>query len=149
MKKWMFVLLMPALLINCKKEQEDFTARDQELIAQYIQDHNLDAQATASGLHYVIEEQGSGNFPTGSSNVTVKYKGYLTNGAIFDQSKDAGITFNLSQVIKGWQEGIPKFRAGGSGILLIPSALGYGGQARPDIPANSVLIFEIELKEVL
>ena len=54
-------------------------------------------------------------------------------------------TFPLSNVIQGWQEGIPLFSEGGSGVLLIPSALGYGGQAVGSIPANSVLIFEVSL----
>ena len=58
------------------------------------------------------------------------------------------ITFPLSGVIQGWQEGIPLFKEGGSGILLIPSALGYGSQSVGSIPANSVLIFDINLIDV-
>ena len=66
----------------------------------------------------------------------------------FDQSSSNGITFPLSGVIQGWQEGIPLFKEGGSGILLIPSALGYGSQSVGTIPANSVLIFDINLIDV-
>ncbi len=149
MKKLLAGLVAIALFSGCKKDkEEDFTERDQQIIKQYIADHNLDAQSTTSGLHYVIETQGTGPQPSSDSDVRVKYKGYLPSGAIFDQSSSSGSKFNLTQVIKGWQEGIPKFKEGGSGILLIPSALGYGDRATGDIPANAVLIFEIDLLEV-
>jgi FKBP-type peptidyl-prolyl cis-trans isomerase len=77
----------------------------------------------------------------------VHYHGYFTNGQVFDSSVDRGerSTFNLNQVIRGWQEGIPLFSRGGQGILLIPSRLAYGNNPRGGIPASSVLIFEVEL----
>ena len=83
-----------------------------------IAKNNLTAQKSESGLYYIIKEPGTGTQPTATSNVTVAYKGYYTNGTIFDQSSDAGISFGLNQVIKGWTEGIPYFKTGGSGILL-------------------------------
>jgi len=79
----------------------------------------------------------------------VAYTGYYTNGEIFDGSNAQGITFNLNGVIDGWRIGIPYFKEGGSGKLLIPSALGYGPNGGGSVPANSVLIFDIELIEVL
>ena len=89
-----------------------------------------------------------GVFPDLSSVVTVAYTGKLTDGIIFDQSSSVGISFPLTNVIQGWQEGIPLFSEGGTGKLLIPSALGYGSNAIGSIPANSVLIFDIELLDV-
>ena len=68
----------------------------------------------------------------------------LTDGTVFDQSTSAGISF-LTNVILGWQEGIPMFSEGGTGKLLIPSPLGYGNRAVGNIPENSVLIFDVEL----
>ena len=99
-------------------------------------------------MYYVISSTGNGEFPNINSFVTVAYKGTLTNGTIFDQSSSSGATFPLSNVIQGWQEGIPLFSEGGSGLLLIPSALGYGSQAVGSIPENSVLIFEVTLLNV-
>ena len=99
-------------------------------------------------MYYVVNGTGNGEFPNINSLVTVAYKGTLTDGTIFDQSGASGATFPLSNVIQGWQEGIPLFSEGGSGILLIPSALGYGNQALGSIPANSVLIFEVTLLNV-
>jgi len=127
-----------------KKQSEE----DEKIIKSYISSHNLTATATGSGLYYVINPQGTGDKPTINSSVTVNYKGYLPDGKVFDQSPAAGATFPLSGVIQGWQEGIPYFKKGGKGVLLIPSALGYGTKATGGIPANSVLIFDIELLNV-
>ena len=114
-----------------------------------IIDNNLTAIATGTGLHYVVDTPGTGAQPNSQSTVTVAYKGYLTNGSVFDESASTGISFSLTGVIQGWQEGIPFFKEGGTGVLLIPSALGYGSQATSGIPANSVLIFDVGLIEVL
>jgi FKBP-type peptidyl-prolyl cis-trans isomerase FkpA len=150
--KRIFVFLFILLSFSfCKKKKEnkvDQAAEDEKIITQYISDNKLNATATGSGLYYVITSQGTGTQPISSSKVTVKYKGYLTNGSIFDQTTNVGATFSLSGVIQGWQEGIPLFKKGGKGMLLIPSALGYGAQAQGSIPANSVLIFDVELLDV-
>jgi FKBP-type peptidyl-prolyl cis-trans isomerase FkpA len=145
-KNFAFILLL-LILISCKKKKTvDQAAVDHDIITSYISSHQLTAIATGSGLYYVIKTQGTGANPAANSNVTVVYKGYLTSGTVFDQSTNTGLNINLSSVIAGWQEGIPYFKkGGGKGILLIPSALGYGSQATASIPANSVLIFDIEV----
>lgn len=118
---------------------------DSEKIQEYIASKGWNAQSTPEGLYYVIDSLGVGTaYPTLNSTVRVKYKGYLLDGTVFD-SNQTGISFGLRQVIQGWQIGIPKFKKTGYGKLLIPSALGYGSRAVGSIPANSVLIFEIEL----
>lgn len=148
-KKYLAILFAFALILGCKKKNYiDQSAEDENIITQYIADNKLDAKPTGSGLYYVMTFTGSGAQPSSSSNVTVKYKGYLTNGTVFDQTNNGGATFSLGSVILGWQEGIPLFKKGGRGMLLIPSALGYGSRANGNIPANSVLIFDIELLDV-
>ena len=77
------------------------------------------------GLYYIIDSTGTGTNPTVSSTVTVKYKGYLLDETVFDQST-TGYTIALSNVIAGWQIGIPKFKKGGKGKLLIPRNLFLG-----------------------
>ena len=141
------ILTLAILIFSCSKNK-DYTQIDEDIIQEYIADNNLDAVATGSGLYYVIETTGNGVFPDLSSVVTVAYTGKLTDGIIFDQSSSVGISFPLTNVIQGWQEGIPLFSEGGTGKLLIPSALGYGNNAIGSIPANSVLIFDIELLDV-
>jgi len=150
--KYLPFLLLTILLISCKNEKQetpvDFTSLNQAEIENYIAENNLNAQKSDSGLYYVINEPGTGKQPTASSNVTVVYKGHYTDKSIFDQSDEAGISFGLQEVIRGWTEGIPYFKEGGSGILLIPSDLGYGPSDYRGIPGGSVLIFDINLISV-
>ncbi len=149
--KYLFPLVALMFVFSgCKKEDtEEQAAKDEAIIQEYIQNNNLNATATGSGLYYVIDNQGNGASCNSSSDVRVAYQGYFVNGDIFDESMQSGITFNLQNVIKGWTEGIPYFREGGSGMLLIPSALGYGPNGSGSIPGNTVLIFNVELLEVL
>ena len=145
MQKFLFAALICLFCFtSCKKDQDE---EDRELIEQYIADNGLNAQSLASGLYYVIDEAGSGGAPTTSNEVDVYYKGSLLNGTVFDETDPQGnpLTILLGATIQGWQEGIPLFEKGGKGLLLIPSSLGYGSRAVGSIPANSVLIFEIEL----
>ena len=148
MKNLLFVLAI-ILFISCSKEKEiDYVAKNEKDIIAYIAKNNLNAQKSTSGLYYVINEPGTGAQPTSTSNVKVAYKGYFTNGSVFDASSAAGISFNLQQVIKGWTEGITYFKEGGSGILLVPAHLGYGNNDYSTIPGGSVLIFEVNLISV-
>ena len=76
----------------------------------------------------------------------VRYKGYLLDGAVFDETTGNNtVVFFLSQVIRGWQVAVPLLQKGGKGMFIIPSGLGYGRAPQPRIPGNSILIFEIEL----
>ena len=125
-----------------------YKSKNEKEIITYIADNELEAQKTESGLYYIIEEPGTGEQPTASSNVTVAYKGYFTNNTVFDESDEDGISFPLNGVISGWTEGIPYFKVGGKGKLLIPSHLAYGPYGRSGIPGGSVLIFDIHLIEV-
>lgn len=153
-----FYLLLGLVFIvagSCKKEEEvqltpeEQLAVDIMIIEDYLSANNLQAQKTASGLHYIITEEGTGEHPKDTSEVIVKYKGYLTDGTIFDQTQPANTaTIPLQVVIKGWQEGIPLLKSGGGkGMFFIPSALGYGRNPNGIIPANSVLIFDVTLLE--
>lgn len=144
--KILIAVITAFTLLSCNKDKKQ-AEEDDEIIAQYIADNNLNATKTESGLYYVINEEGVGENPTINSTVTVAYKGYLTDNSVFDESDSTGITFSLTSVIEGWQEGIPYFKPGGKGVLLIPSALGYGRRTQSTIPANSVLIFDIHLIE--
>jgi FKBP-type peptidyl-prolyl cis-trans isomerase FkpA len=148
MKNVLLFLTLGLLITSCNKAEKQ-AEQDNEIIAQYIADHNLDAIATGSGLYVVITDPGTGASCNSTSDVTVDYKGYFTEGTIFDESNSTGITFNLSGVIAGWTEGIPYFKEGGNGVLLVPSALGYGNQANGGIPANSVLVFDVAILDVL
>jgi peptidylprolyl isomerase len=107
---------------------------------------------TPSGLKYKIIKKGNGIQPTAGDKVSVHYVGTLPDGTKFDSSRDRGEPFSFSigtgQVIKGWDEGIALLHVGDKAILTIPPDLGYGAQAQGPIPANSTLIFEVELMDV-
>ncbi|WP_027127087.1 FKBP-type peptidyl-prolyl cis-trans isomerase [Gelidibacter mesophilus] len=150
MKKHAIIFLVFVFLIACGKSDDnvDYKEKNNTEIIAYIEKNNLDAQESGSGLYYVINEPGSGVKPAATSNVTVAYKGYFLDGKTFDESNANGISFGLQQVIKGWTEGIPYFKEGGRGKLLIPSHLGYGNQGRPGIPGGAVLVFDIHLISV-
>jgi len=150
MKNILSALLVMTLLISCSKDKDeniDYTAKNEVEIKAYIAKNNLTAQRSNTGLYYVINAAGTGTQPTATSNVTVAYKGYYTNGTVFDQSS-TGISFGLNQVIKGWTEGIPYFKTGGNGILLVPAHLAYGSSNYNGIPGGSVLIFDVKLISV-
>ena len=107
---------------------------------------------TVSGLKYVDLVVGTGESPKIGQAVTVNYTGTLEDGTKFDSSFDRGqpMTFRLGRdpMIKGWDEGISTMKVGGKRHITVPSKLGYGAQARDKIPANSTLIFDIELLKV-
>ena len=133
-------------LISCKKTSTVDQAKiDKEIIQQYIRDNSLTADSLSSGLYYAITDSGVGTAPNVNSYVTVYYKGYYTNGVIFDQTVSTTASFLLNKVIQGWKEGIPLIKKGGKIKLLIPSALGYGVNGFASVPGNTVLIFDVEL----
>jgi FKBP-type peptidyl-prolyl cis-trans isomerase FkpA len=142
--------LLFIFFISCGDDAEpvDFVSLNDEEIQDYLVENDLQAEKTTSGLYYIIDSEGSGVQPTRTDQVRVAYKGYFTNANVFDQSPSEGISFNLQQVIGGWTEGITYFKEGGSGMLVVPSHLGYGSQDYKGIPGGSVLIFEINLIEV-
>lgn len=105
-------------------------------------------------LQTLDEVVGTGALAAAGDTVTVQYVGSLTNGTVFDASANhgtSGFTFNLGagQVIKGWDMGVAGMKEGGKRKLVIPAALAYGSQAVGNvIPANSTLVFEVELVKV-
>jgi FKBP-type peptidyl-prolyl cis-trans isomerase len=100
-----------------------------------------------TGLKYYILEEGTGNPVTVASNIIANYHGLLPDGSVFDSSYDRGqpLQIGLNQVVKGWQEGIPKVKVGGKIFLIVPPDLGYGPQANGKIPANATLMFYVHL----
>lgn len=108
---------------------------------------------TESGLKYKIIHEGNGQRAKAGDMVSVHYTGKLTNDTIFDSShsRNQPIKFKLGagQVIKGWDEGIALLNVGDKAIFTIPPDLGYGSRAMATIPANSTLIFEVELVQII
>lgn len=112
---------------------------------------------TASGLQFEDVVVGAGALASPGQHVTVHYTGWLYEngqaGAKFDSSKDRGDPFDFplgaGHVIRGWDEGVAGMKVGGTRMLVIPPALGYGARGSGGvIPPNATLLFEVELLEV-
>lgn len=106
---------------------------------------------TASGLQYLVLKEGKGDNPTATSVVKVHYHGTLIDGTVFDSSVNRGTPaeFPLNQVIAGWTEGLQLMNKGAKYRFFIPQELGYGGQDRGVIKPFSVLIFDVELLDIV
>jgi FKBP-type peptidyl-prolyl cis-trans isomerase len=125
------------------QEGEAFLAKNKEIPGVMV---------TASGLQYEVLREGTGPAPKRSHSVKVHYLGTLVDGTKFDSSYDRKepIVFPVSGVIEGWVEGLQLMNAGSKFRFVIPSELAYGsGGAGEDIGPDSVLVFEVELLEIL
>lgn len=126
---------------SCKTQEELTPNRSEKLNKTYTTD---------SGLQYVYTELGEGTRAKSGDKVSVHYIGKLIDGKEFDNSYKRGTPFSFTigegKVIKGWDEGIVLLNVGDKATFTIPTALGYGPMEVPGlIPANSTLIFEVEL----
>ncbi len=103
-------------------------------------------------LEIIDIEIGAGEEVEQGATITAHYTGALAkNGIIFQSSLDFGkpVTFDLDQVIKGWTVGVPGMKVGGTRRLIIPAEMAYGSSSpAPNIPANSDLVFDIDLIEI-
>jgi FKBP-type peptidyl-prolyl cis-trans isomerase FkpA len=161
--KRIFVVLCSVIFISSCSKQNDmcnydacaFAAPASEItqLEAYLASASITATKHCSGMYYTIDAAGSGSTATICSTVSVKYKGQLTNGTVFDQSATP-VSFQLGGLIEAWKKGIPLIKPGGKIKLYCPPSLAYGSQPVRDnagntvIPANSILVFEVELAGV-
>jgi FKBP-type peptidyl-prolyl cis-trans isomerase FkpA len=141
--------LCMSLFASCTKSAPTDAEEDASIKA-YITKKGWTAQATPEGVYYVTDVPGVGTATPALSNlVTVFYKGYLmSDETVFDSNlaPKAPIEFPLRNLIQGWQIGFQKFKTGGKGKLIIPSRYAYGTSGSgSSVPANSILVFDIEL----
>ncbi len=142
--KWLALLAIAALVAACGSDDpEKQAAKDREKIIEYLQKNNIDAIEHESGVFYLITREGSGNFPTENSTVTLNYSFKLLSGK--DLGGQDNTMFNLQNNILGFRYGIPLFDKGSTGILIVPSGLAYGPNGYFNIPPNANLVYEIEL----
>ncbi|MDN4164528.1 FKBP-type peptidyl-prolyl cis-trans isomerase [Cytophagales bacterium LB-30] len=153
-----YLLLLSALfafvacggLDEVEKTQEEIFNEQIEAFETWLAERDLtdSVNVTASGLHYVILEDSVSRGAIAGDVVSVHYTGTFLDGRVFDSSEGrAPIKFTLGagQVISGWDEGIALLSIGEKAYFLIPSRLGYGTRSVGSIPANTPLLFEVEL----
>jgi FKBP-type peptidyl-prolyl cis-trans isomerase len=142
-----------------QKMQEQMMKKAQEAAEKNLKDGDewlaknkakSGVKTTESGLQWEVVKEGTGPSPNDENIVKVHYTGTLINGEKFDSSRDRNepAEFPVKGVIPGWTEGLKLMKAGGQYKLAIPAKLAYGAQGRPSIPANSTLLFDVELIEV-
>lgn len=158
MKKYIFILSVLVMgLASCSKDNSNQqpvvdpavqAKADDDAIVAYLAAHpSVTATKDATtGLYYQIVTPGTGAAISAKSTLVVNYVSKNIKDVQLEANNN--ISFNLSQLIAGWQIGLPKIKNGGQIILLIPSGLAYGPYDHGSIPANSVLIFNITVKSV-
>ncbi|BAE75566.1 FKBP-type peptidyl-prolyl cis-trans isomerase FkpA precursor [Sodalis glossinidius str. 'morsitans'] len=131
-----------------EQEAKDNAAKGDKYRVDYVNEKGV--KKTANGVLYKVDKAGTGNAPTDSDTVVVNYKGTLVDGTEFDNSYKRGepLSFRLDGVIPGWTEGLKHIKKGGKIQLVIPPEQAYGKTSVPGIPANSTLVFDVELLDI-
>ena len=161
MRKYLWIVLLAVLFAGCSETQNNNAPEDEEKVfveppkkvvktfTPYVIEDSSKIQSFDNGLQLYVVQEGPGNKTQQGENLIVNYHGMLTDGSVFDSSFERGETFSFSlgndNVIQGWHEGFKHLTYGSKAILIIPAALGYGSRSQPNIPANSTLVFHVEL----
>lgn len=143
-----------AMINYQQKRQSEMIARNGAAAKKFLLENAKKPGVVSlpSGLQYQVLKAGNGSVsPQRSSSVKVNYHGTLLDGTVFDSSAQRGApaTFGLGQVIPGWVEGLQLMKAGDKWKLFVPPELAYGNRALGPIPPASLLVFEVELLEVM
>jgi FKBP-type peptidyl-prolyl cis-trans isomerase FkpA len=150
-KSLVLLLVFSVTLFGCVKSKTcvpKTVASESATMQAFATANGMTTQTHSSGMLYQIVSLGNGPVASLSSTVSVRYTGKLMNGTIFDSQTSTPATFGLSQVIRGWQLGVPLIQKGGTIRLIVPSSLAYGCSSVGQIPADAVLFFEIQLVDV-
>lgn len=145
------LFLAVVLLSSCKSyNDEDLSNFDQQ-IQKYIKDNNLQYEKSESGMYYSIINQGDGEEAIRiTDEVTFSYKGSFLSGEVFQVIKDQdAITFQVRDLIVGWQDALSLITNQGEIHVIIPPHLGYGTKKTGLIEPNSILVYELKVLEVI
>lgn len=141
--------LQESMMQRNMKESEDNKAKATEFLEKNKTAEGV--KVTSSGLQYIVEKEGTGKAPTEADVAKVHYKGTFSTGEEFDSSykNNKPAEFPVMGVVKGFTEALLMMKVGGKMKIFVPPDLGYGPSGRPGIPPNSLLIFEIELLDIV
>ncbi|WP_085673983.1 MULTISPECIES: FKBP-type peptidyl-prolyl cis-trans isomerase [unclassified Pseudomonas] len=144
-----FKVIRDVMQAEAAAKAEAAAAAGKEFLAENAKRDGI--TTLASGLQFEVLTAGVGAKPTRESNVRTHYHGTLIDGTVFDSSYDRGqpAEFPVGGVIAGWTEALQLMNAGSKWRLYVPSELAYGAQGVGSIPPHSVLVFDVELLDVL
>lgn len=146
----LLIFVIPLIVLGCKTYTEDDKASFESDIKSYIKKNKLEGLTrSGSGLYYKIEQKGEGRTINYKDRVHFKYLGKLTNGKEFDNQQAEGQTFYVQELIPAWKEIMLELGEGGKAFIISPPHLGYGDHELEKIPQHSILIYEIEIVEVM
>lgn len=114
---------------------------------EYIEENNIDAVELSEGVYIHYINKVDGPRPTLDDRIAARYKGYLTDGKVFDSSDST--SFLLRDVIRGWQVGFREIGVGTEAQLIIPYEAGYGSRETGDIPEYSTLVFDVTFLDII
>jgi len=137
-------------------KQKEQAGTDEKMIQDYLTKNNIKAQKTESGVYYTVSKEGSGEKIAKGQTISMMYTGKTLDGKVFDSNQDTAFKHNqpltfkvgFGSVIPGMDEGIGMLKKDAKATLYIPSTLGYGERAQPNIPANSILVFDVDITDV-
>jgi FKBP-type peptidyl-prolyl cis-trans isomerase len=143
-------------MVKQEKEQSKNTAKEEKELQAYFTKNNITPLKTPLGTYYTINEKGEGAFPKNGDTVVMNYTGKLLDGTKFDSNEDTSFhhvqpfefPLGANRVIKGWDETIGFLPLNSKATLYIPSRNGYGPQGQAKIPANSILVFDVQLNNI-
>jgi FKBP-type peptidyl-prolyl cis-trans isomerase FkpA len=150
MKRITFFLfaLTSLLLVSCDSYSDEELAGFDKKIEKYLKQKNIQCEKSASGLYYKILEEGEGDFIQFTNKVSVKYKGTFLDGKVFDEQTEP-IELPVADQINAWKELMLSLKKGSKAYMVVPPQLGYGSYEVEKIKPNSILIFELEVVDVI
>lgn len=147
MTKIITLFILSLVLFSCGTySEEQKKSFDQQIVA-YLKKKDIKCTLTDSGLYYKIIEPGTGEFIQFTDIVSFSYKGSFMNGQTFDNHQYP-VEFAVKDLIGAWKEIMLELKPGSKAFLVAPPTLGYGDRDLEDIPPNSILVFEMEIKGV-
>ena len=153
--KGALALAMVAALAACNRAPEAGDAEANLKAGPAFMERNAKedgVQSLPNGIQYKVLQAGpvGGESPDSNDLVRVEYEGSLTDGTVFDSSYERGqpSVFTLGDVVSGWREALQHMKVGDEWVVYLPADKAYGEDAKPGIPANSVLVFRLKLLDI-
>ena len=147
LKKLTFLLFIPILIASCQTYNDQDKQQFDKKIQAYLKKKKISFTKSDSGLYYKILEPGNGEYIKFQDEVSFTYHGTLIDGTVFDDQKKP-VSFKVRDLIAAWKEIMLELKPGAKAFLVAPPQLGYGDHQLDDIPQHSILIYNIEIKDV-